>query len=491
MFKQILEYIPVNLANVIISFGTIAILTRLFSGAEFGRYALAIASMHFIHMVLFTWVEAAMYRYYARAKKRGELASHIKTCYVAGAVTGLVGLPLLMALVWLLPLAPLMKTLLAFAFATTCLTLIYNIGIEAHKAAHRIGRFSAIQSSQSLLGFSVGIILILTTHLREVAPFYGIIAGNLVAILVDLPFMFRRMRGGRVEMARIRHYFAYGMPICLSLVLGYILSQGDLFMISYFMDDTSVGQYNAGYNLANRSLDIIFVWIGMAVTPIAITTLEQEGLKKTKKVLKNYGELLLLIVLPAATGIALVAEPAGFILGESVRAEAVKIMPWIAFAGVLNGFITYYAQRAFVLSRKTGLLAWMMVPPVLLNIGLNIWLIPLYGLQGAVWATLAAYGIGLVLSFIVARKTFPLPLPFKALWKSSLACLVMAGVVLALPESIEHLPDFVELLLKACVGAVVYGFTAFAINAAHSRSLVLDIIRKLQNKLSSKPETVA
>ncbi|HHI89007.1 MAG TPA: hypothetical protein ENK01_03550, partial [Hellea balneolensis] len=181
MLKQILGYLPVNLANIVISFGTVIILTRLFSGAEFGRYALAIAAMHFVHMVLFTWIEAAMYRYYARAKKRGELASHIKTCYVAGAITGLVGLPLLMGFVWILPLDNLMKTLLAFGLATTCLTLIYNIGIEAHKAAHRIGRYSAIQSSQSLFGFSLGIFLILVTPLREIAPFYGILAGNLLA----------------------------------------------------------------------------------------------------------------------------------------------------------------------------------------------------------------------------------------------------------------------------------------------------------------------
>lgn len=485
MWKQMLGYIPVNLANIIISFGTIAILTRLFSGAEFGRYALAIASMHFIHMVVFTWVEAAMARYYARAKRQGELASHLKTSYVAGIVMGLVGLPIFMGLIYVLPITATMKTLLAFAFASTCLTLVYNIGIEAHKAAHRIGRFSAIHSTQSLLGFSVGIILILLTPLREVAPFIGIIAGNLLAVLIDLPFMLKRMKGGKFQKKRARAYFAYGMPICLSLMLAYILSQGDLFFIKYFMGDLSVGEYNAGYNLANRSLDVLFVWIAMAVTPIAITTLEQEGLEKTKNILKGYGEFLLLVILPAATGIALVAEPAGFILGESVRAQAVKIMPWIAFAGVMNGFITYYAQRAFMLSRKTSLLAMTMVPPVLMNIILNIWLIPLYGLSGAVWATLIAYGAGLVLTLVVARRSFPLPLPFKALAQCTFASLVMAGTVLAVPDAIDQWPDFLELITKAGIGALTYAIVAFGINAANCRKLIIGFRDKIQARLKA------
>ncbi len=485
ILRQILGYVPVNLANIIISFGTIAILTRLFDGAEFGRYALAIASLHFIHMVFFTWIEAAMARFYARAERRGQLATHLKTSYITAVIMAIIGLPLFMGIVYILPIENTMKTILAFALASNCLTLIYNIGIEAHKAAHRIGRFSAIHSSQSLFGFGLGIILILVTPLREVAPFIGIMAASGLAILVDLPFMLKRMRSGGIEKARIKQYFTYGMPICFALMLSYILSQGDLFFIKYFMDDLAVGQYNAGYNLANRSLDVLFIWIAMAITPIAITTLEQDGLETTKKVLKNYGEILLLLILPAATGIALVAEPAGFILGESVRAEAVKIMPWIAFVGVMNGFIAYYAQRAFMLSRKTGLLAMTMIPPVIINVALNIWLIPLHGLSGAVWATLIAYGIGLVLCFVVARRSFPLPLPLKALVQTAFACAVMAGAVLALPDLVDQLPDVLELLTKAGVGALIYGLVVLTLNTANCRTLLKELRDKINDKLGA------
>ena len=490
IWRQMLGYIPVNLANIIVSFGTIAILTRLFDGAEFGRYALAVASMHFIHMTLFSWVEAAMARFYARAERDGDMASHLKIIYKSSFYMAIAGLPIFMGIIYFLPLETRMKMLVAFALGSTCITLIYNIGIEAHKAAHRIGRYSAIHTSQSLLGFSVGIILIMMTPLREVAPFIGIIIANSIAILVDIPFMRKRMKGGKIEPARTRNYFAYGLPISLSLMLTYILSQGDLFFINHFMGAEAVGQYNAGYNLANRSLDVLFIWIGMAVTPIAITALEHDGIEKTKEVLKNYGATLLLFILPAATGVALVAEPAGFILGESVRAEAVKIIPWIAFAGVMNGFISYYAQRAFMLSKNTGVLALTMTVPVLLNIGLNIYLIPTYGLKGAIWATVASYGLGLVMSIIVARRYFPLPLPFKALVQTGFACAVMAGIVLALPDSLKALPDIAELLIKAGVGAAVYGFVVFAINAADCRVLIKDVLAKLKNHNSGETAEV-
>lgn len=481
-----LGYIPVNVANIVVSFGTIAILTRLFDGAEFGRYALAVVSMHFVHTMLFSWIEAAMARYYARAERHGNLASHIKTSYAIAALLGIVGLPLLIGLTYISPFDDTMKMVLAFALSSTCLTLIYNIGIEAHKAAHRIGRYSAIHSSQSLVGFFAGVLLILMTPLRETAPFVGIFIANIFALLIDLPFMLKQAKGGKVERRRNKEYFTYGMPVCLALMLAYMLSQGDLFFIKYFMGDAAVGEYNAGYNLANRSLDVLFMWVGMAVTPIAITALEHDGLEKTKKVLHDYGATLLLITLPAATGVALVAEPAGFILGESVRAEAIKIIPWIAFAGVMNGFISFYAQRGFVLARKTGALAITMIIPVILNFTLNWYLIPIYGLKGAIWATLAAYGLGLVASIIVARRYFPLPLPWTALVKTSFACLVMAGVVFAV-KTPENMPDVIELLLKAAIGAGVYGLVAFATNAANCRELIKGIVARFKNPKSGEP----
>lgn len=254
-----------------------------------------------------------------------------------------------------------------------------------------------------------------------------------------------------------------------------MLNSADVYLIAYFMGESAAGQYNAGYNLANRSIETMFVWISMAATPIAVTLMEKEGVEKSVEVLRNYGATLLWLSLPAATGIALVAPEFGYVLGESVRAEAVSIMPLIAFAAVLNGLINFYAQRAFMLSGRTGMFVWALIPPVLLNIGLNIWLIPKFGLLGAVYATITSYALGFVLAIIVGRRYYPLPVPVRALLEISVACLLMAGVVMALPN-LDGLNPFIALLIKVGVGAVIYGLVSFATNAANSRQLVIKLL---------------
>ncbi len=483
--KSALAYIPVNLANMLTSFGTIIILTRLFSGAEFGLYALAMVTLQFVHMGLLTWLEAAMVRFQARAEKNDDVNSHLKTLFITALVTSLIGISLILGVLLLLPLPNTMKIVFLFAIGSSCITIFFNLSMEAHKAAHRIRRFSTIYTGHCVLAFSLGIFLILATPLRVEAPFIGLILAGIVCVAIDLPFMLKRMKNGVFETEKLQTYFKYGAPMCISLLLTYILAAADIYLLAGYMGTEVAGQYNAGYNLANRTLETAFVWLSMAFTPIAITAMENKGEAESTVILNNYAVTLLWFVLPAATGIALVAPEAGFILGESVRTEAVKIMPWIAFSAVFNGLMNFYAQRAFMLSGKTGMFVWCMLPPVIINISLNILWIPIYGMMGAVYATLAAYALGFVISVWVGRKYYPLPLPVMATLKIGLACLSMAVCVHFVPLS-DTWPDFVKLVFKATIGGGVYLIASLFFNTSNCRSILQDSVGKyIQDKKMS------
>lgn len=482
--RSALAYIPVNLASVIYSFGGLAVLTRLLDASEYGRYQIAMVTMLFVHMGLFSWLEAAMARFQARAEREDDVNSHVKTIYVYSIAAVAIGWSLSFLALNILPIGMDMKTVLMFAITSTCFQFFLNLGNEAHKAAHRIMRYSANYSSHLMLSFIIGIILILVTPLREAGPFVGIMVATVTVLLIDLPFMAKKMRKGEIQKTKAITYFKYGMPISISLLLTYALASGDMYIIKALMGDAAAGEYSASYNFANRSLDILFIWIGMAATPMAVTAFEKEGLEKSKDVMRDYGAILLFVALPAATGMALVATDVGFILGEDVREGAVKIMPLIAFAGVLNGMISYYAHRAFMLSGKTDMFVWGMVPPVILNIGLNFYLIPIYGLMGAVYATLAAYSLGLIISLALGRRYYPLPLPLRALLEVGFACIAMAAIVktLNLPQDMH---GFLSLLIKAGVGGAAYLAICFFLNAANCRVVTSNLVKNFKNRTSS------
>lgn len=484
--KSILSYLPVNLANVLTAFGTIAILTRLLEPSEFGIYAIAVITMQFVHMGLFTWMEAAMARFQARAEREDDVASHLKTLYSAAAVTGLIGFAIIMVTLTLTPLNSKLVFVLYFALASTCLQVLFNLGMEAHRAAHRIKRYSLTFSNNTFVSFTLGILFILYTPLNAAAPFLGVLCGLLLVGGIDLLFMLKQMRGGHYQPKKVKTYFIYGAPLCLGLLMSYALNSADVYLIAALMNEASAGEYNAGYNLANRSLEMLFVWVSMAVTPVAVSAMENDGTEGSRDILKNYGATLLWIAIPAATGIALVAKDAGFILGEGVRENAVLVMPWIALAGLINGFMTYYVHRAFMLSGQTHKFVWALVGPVILNFGLNILLIPKYGLMGAVWATIASYTLAIIIATILARRDYPLPLPVRAAVEITACSALMAVAVYILP--LDHMtPGFITLAIKGSVGVAVYLMACWILNIADCRNIIRDLISRVTSRPIAEP----
>ena len=67
------------------------------------------------------------------------------------------------------------------------------------------------------------------------------------------------------------------------------------------------------------------------------------------------------------------------------------------------------SQNALAAYREDASLMFGPGLALLLNIGLNMWLIPLYGAMGAAWASVAAYAAGFMVVFIMLRQALRTP----------------------------------------------------------------------------------
>jgi len=470
--RYLLGYLPVQIAQAIVGFGSVAVFTRILPAEDYGRYALALAALSLTHILVFTWLEAAVARFHARAERRGRVREHLATAYGLYLVIAVLAGGLLVALVNVLPIEPRLRTALAFATITLLLRALMQIGMETHRARGEVGRFSALEASYLMLGFMIGVGIILTTDLGAAGVFIGTATSAAVMLVFDLPVMIRRMRGGRRQPQRAAAFARYGLPVTMSLIFEHLLSVGDRFLIAGFLGQGAVGMYAAGYGLADRLLDIIFIWFGAAVWPLTIKALEQDGRKAAQAVAGQAAALMGLLCFPAAAGLALVAEPLTTVLvGEGLRSQAATILPWIALSGLMNGMMTYYFHEAFTLTRRTGVMAAIMSVSAILNLGLNLVFIPAFGLVGAALSTVTVYALALVICAVMGRRHFALPLPWADWIKAGSATAIMAAAVFAIPD----LPfAWQTLLAQAIGGAAVYGISAYLLDIAGCRNWLRD-----------------
>lgn len=473
--RHLLAYLPVYLAQALVGFGSVVVFTRLLSPEAYGQYMLVLTGSALISTLIFTWLDAAVARYHARAAARGRLGGHL---FTALTLFALIAAPLLavgVLLLFVLDLGQSLKTACTYALAYMLLRAGVMIALETRRAAGEAWRYSLLETFSLAGGFAFGAALTLFTDLGSAGPLAGLALASGLALVFDLPALARKARKDRAHRARITAFFAYGGPIAFSLIFEQLLTSGDRFLIAAFLGEAATGAYAAGYALADRSLSIIFLWLGMTTGPLLISALEHEGRKAAQSVARQTAALMGAIGFPAAAGLALVSpDLARLMIGEELAATAASIVPLIALSGLMNGVMTHYFHTAYTLGRRTGSMALIMTGSAVLNLVLNAALIPLLGLHGAAWATVAAYGVALIACVFHGRTIFPMPIPVVEWSKAVLATAGMSAGVLAAPSSGFVLTD---LALQIGAGVLVYAIIMLALDGLGVRGWIRDKIR--------------
>lgn len=474
-WRGVVGYLPVNIVQGLVGLLTIVTFTRLLTPAQFGDYALGFSVASLVHTALFTWNEAAYARHWAAESARDEGRDLAATVHRTWLFL-LIALPVAGLIAWLIPLSPGLKLAVLAGLASVAPRTFARLAQERRRAAGEVGGSASIDLVQTAGGFALGAALAFA-GLGGAAPLIG--SGLAAAACAAWCFRpeYAKTHGGQFEPARAVRHAQYGVPVALSLILALVLSSTDRFLLAAFLDQASVGLYHAGYSLANRTLDVVFIWLGAAGGPALIMALERGGRTALVDAARQQADLMLLLTIPAAVGLALVAGPlAHLMVGPELADGAAQVTPWIAASGLLAGLTTYYFHQAFTLGQRTHFLLVAMTIPALANLILNLLLIPRMGLQGALVATVISYALGLAASAALGRRLMALPVPWITLAQAATASALMALAVSRIPA----FGGLAELIAKSAAGAAVYGLAAYALDAGGLRSRAGQALRLLR-----------
>jgi O-antigen/teichoic acid export membrane protein len=474
--KHLIAYLLPNLAQVFASFGTVWVLTRFLTSAEYGRFNEIFTIMTIVHYIFLTWAEAAAGRFFANAREENNIANHFATIllsYIANCI-----LFTIFAIIFLAIFKTDAHTHLALvaAFVGAIIRSLLKIALETRRMNLQAMRFGMVEGFHIFVGFILSAIGVILLGYKQEAAFIGTMIAAVFALGFELPSILKSTKGGKFDANLFKSYFKFGYPISLSLILATILNTGDRLIIEPILGAAQVGIYSAGYQVAQRILDIFFAYTSSATFPLLVNAYESKDKAQFEATAKSNFALRIGLGAPVAIGIALVAAPlCDILIGESMRQEAARIAPYIAIAGLLLGISDYFAD-AFLLSKRVFTRTILLIFPVLLNIGLNIYLLPKFGIFGAVYATIGSYALGLVLMIVVGRQQVKLPIPIDETLKIAFALIIMAALVTQIPR----FGGLIELIIKGTIGAVIYASFAYYLNFANARQIINAMIKKLK-----------
>lgn len=268
----------------------------------------------------------------------------------------------------------------------------------------------------------------------------------------------------RKEVSLFKMLFLFSIPV-------YLTALGELFMydigtwiIGIYMTSEWVGYYGIGSPIARIPLTISMA-VATAVLPATAAALSTKNNHLFNTYINQAFRYVTILVLPMSLGITVFARPILSLLfpGYELGTGALQILA----VGML--FFTLYTVSGSV-AQGMGKPVIPMITlgiAVVIELGLSVLLVPIYGINGAALATTVAT---LVLMITTARGILKLArttLEWVSLGKIVVASLLMAGILLLIPTTyaytsfyagipLAQIFAFIYIIIASFIGILVY-----------------------------------
>jgi O-antigen/teichoic acid export membrane protein len=317
--------------------------------------------------------------------------------------------------------------------------------------------FSVASLANVLLTITVTVLLLVVFDKGPIGVIIGNFSGTLAVWAVLLAY--RRVHLGlEFDRELFGRMLAFGWPFVPSAVALAAIDFNDRFFLVKMKGTDDVGVYALGIRIA--AVLVFFLWAFRLAWPAFAYSIKDDAEAK-----RTYGFVLTYVVAASAwvaTGLSLLSPWLVQILGPPDFQEAEHVVAPLCFAAVAFGA---YVVVVISIGRARRMASNFVITgaAALLNVVLNLVLIPPYGIRGAAFATLSAYVAMFAGMAWKAQRVFPVPYQWRRVG-------LAVGVAVALTATGKALD--VNLLAALALGLVypiVLALLGFLLPAERAR----------------------
>ncbi len=381
-----------RIIGMVVSIIVSAYITRLLGPTSYGELSYALSLITLFSVFSSLGIEQVLYReLIKRPQDKNELlGSSIAIKIVAGSLTSL----LVLVIAYISTSDPLSFWLVVIM----SLSFLFNgWNIVAYEFQAEVkSRYPAIVTLYVTLVLSV---IKLGTVVLGGGVIYLAAIVTLEQILYMIFFIFIRQKYiGSIKCwfakwNTVKYLILSSFPLMISAWFIIIYTRVDQVIIKHLLDTKSVGLYDAGVRIA-EALQFIPQFIVHSLFPALLGAKILNGNIYSKRFIRL--TLFLIVITTIIAGsITVLAKPIILILYGSEFVASIGVLQIYSWAGVAVA-IWYVAQYFLLAEDKqfVTLLSTFLV--MVINVGLNFFLIPKYGIYGAAWATTISYFCGII-----------------------------------------------------------------------------------------------
>ena len=319
------------------------------------------------------------------------------------------------------------------------LRVLNNIFTDKLRAEERSVLFTIINLLKLVITLSLTIYFVAFLKIGVLGVLYSYVISESITFILLLPFLFPQMRF-HFDKNIFSSSLGFGVPLIFSSIAMMVLNVSDRYILKYFSDYSVVGLYDLGYRVAGVMNMFFIMPISLTLMPIAYKVYNTDGDKRYFSKLMTY---LTFLLVWAGLALSLYSKELIKIFAlNPAYWPAYQVVPVVVFSYVVFG-MRLVSSLGMFLTKNTKHVAYITIMAAIVNIALNFWLIPKYGMMAAAYTTLAAFIVLYFLSDYFSSKYFKIPFENIKLLK-----VISLGVLFYLLSLLFNSNVAINILLK-------------------------------------------
>lgn len=173
----------------------------------------------------------------------------------------------------------------------------------------------------------------------------------------------------------------YSIPIIPSAILGWVTSYGDRFLIERFVDLKSLGIYSFLLTISSLT-ETVYLALGAALQPFIFDFFIEKNANK----ISSLYSFFIIITICLSAGVTMIGSNLNLIVKNNTYLEAVPYLS-IMIVGFCIASLSFMYNLQIIYAQKSKYFLYQSSFILPLNIILNLIMIPIIGIWGAVIAT--------------------------------------------------------------------------------------------------------
>jgi O-antigen/teichoic acid export membrane protein len=294
------------------------------------------------------------------------------------------------------------------------------------QSQQRSGYYMLLRLSHVIVYFGLSLYLILALKRTDVnAILEANIAASAFQLLCSLPVYLKLYRP-QMDWPLMKRMVQFGLPYVPNLIFVIIIDLIDRVLVSRWLSIEAAGYYSAAYKFANL-MYILVTAFQTAWQPFFLSHLRSEqGHRLFSRVLTYYtlSAALLFIVMGLFYREIASLRLMGFSLIGPQYVQGLSVVPVLLLAYVFCGVYMNFLVGIYA-KEKTVYIPLITFAGAALNVGVNYWAIPRFGIMGAALATLLSYAVMALLLYPVSMRLQRIHYEWDRIAKIVLAVLIV------------------------------------------------------------------